>query len=264
MLKMKYDNVDDIPSEYAGLYTDNDDGTHSLTGIEGLKTESDMNALREIVKKERNMRIDVKKQLDAIGRTPDEIEEMQSRIDELEALKGDAPDADKVQKLVDAEKRRMQTQYDKLHQEKADLESKYQSAEKSLASKELSDIVRKESEKLKLLPAVYDDVLLWAERGLKRQDDGTFTTDDYQTPAEFISKLVETKAHWLPPSQGGGSGGGTGGGGAIPTGADNPYSREGWNLTKQAQMIRDKGEKIAGQYASKAGSTIGSLTRPTA
>lgn len=45
--------------------------------------------------------------------------------------------------------------------------------------------------------------------------------------------------------------------------ADNPWSAAGWNVTRQAQLVRASGLEKAAQIAKAAGSYIGA-TRPAA
>ena len=83
---------------------------------------------------------------------------------------------------------------------------------------------------------------------------------DYREAKEWLKDMQEAKPHWWPASQGGGAGGGRGGlGGAR---ADNPWTKEGWNLTKQGQFVRQFGDAKALEAAKAAGlSGLGS-TKP--
>ncbi len=57
-----------------------------------------------------------------------------------------------------------------------------------------------------------------------------------------------------------------GGGGSkingAPAGKDNPWSKDGWNITRQGSIVRALGAEKAGQIAAAARSHIGA-TRPT-
>ena len=44
---------------------------------------------------------------------------------------------------------------------------------------------------------------------------------------------------------------------------DNPWSRDGWNLTKQGMLVREDGAKAA-KLAEQAGSKVGATAPPQA
>jgi hypothetical protein len=53
---------------------------------------------------------------------------------------------------------------------------------------------------------------------------------------------------------GGGSGGSQNN---FGTGGTNPWSLDGWNMTKQGQYVRENGVEKAEQMAKSAGTTLG-------
>lgn len=77
-------------------------------------------------------------------------------------------------------------------------------------------------------------------------------------PDGFMAAIQRASdfTHFWPDSKGGGAGGGGKGGGGGGAGSDNPFSKDGWNLTKQGQLIRaDRPE--AERLAKSAGTSIG-------
>ena len=71
-------------------------------------------------------------------------------------------------------------------------------------------------------------------------------------PAAYMAVMPKIKAHWVPPTMGGGAGGGGPGSGF----ANNPFSDEQWNMTQQGTVFKaDQGR--AKKMAEAAGTTIG-------
>lgn len=79
---------------------------------------------------------------------------------------------------------------------------------------------------------------------------GEFTTDSVNT---FFAKQKEQRPHWFKDANGAGG----------KKGADNPWSAEGWNVTRQGAAVRSMGIDRAQSLARSAGSHIGA-TRPPA
>jgi hypothetical protein len=77
--------------------------------------------------------------------------------------------------------------------------------------------------------------------------------------ADWLKDMQEKRPHWWPQSQGGGARG-AGSGGVNR--ADNPWTKEGWNVTKQGQYVRTNGEAKAKTLAESVGSHLGA-TSPT-
>lgn len=113
-----------------------------------------------------------------------------------------------------------------------------------------------------LLPAAR---ALLKERGVIEfvEEDGKFSavakTDafgDIET-LKYVqewAKSDEGKA-FVPKPTGGGAQGGGGPGGRNS--GENPFSAEHWNVTKQGQIVVEKGEQYAANLARQAGTTIG-------
>jgi len=77
-----------------------------------------------------------------------------------------------------------------------------------------------------------------------------------------LKDQVEKSPHWWPTSVGGGSQGGSKSGpGGGYAGANNPWSKAGWNMTKQGSLVRTLGAVKAGEIAALAGCKIGD-TKP--
>lgn len=268
-IKMSYSDESDIPAEYKALYTEKD-GAWVLTGVEGMKSQKDVNNVAEALRKERNDHKVLRESLRNIfGEQYNltEIGERIGRVEELEALVegGDFKDPKKLEALVEA---RMKTKLSPLERQIADLTKKNADlvAENEghvtkSRTRAIHDAIREAATKVKLLPGALDDALMLAERAFIVTEDGTVVTSDNHkspgmTPSDWFSELQPTKTHWWPASQGGGAGGGQGNSPSA-----NPWSDEHWNLTEQSRIFRENSSRAA-NMAAAAGTKIGGA-RPT-
>jgi hypothetical protein len=78
-------------------------------------------------------------------------------------------------------------------------------------------------------------------------------------PKEWFKDQQDKKPHWWPQSLGGNSRGGGSGGGTLRS--ENPWSAEGWNLTRQGQAVKTMGLEKAAALAAQVGSKMGD-TKP--
>ena len=121
--------------------------------------------------------------------------------------------------------------------------------------------IRDEAIKLKLIPTAVDDAIMAGLDVLDVADDGAIVTKDKPgvTPGigagDWLKDMQDKRPHWWPQSQGGGAGQG-GRSGGVPNRADNPWSEEGWNMTKQGQLVKANEAKAA-ETAKAVGSFIG-------
>jgi hypothetical protein len=102
-------------------------------------------------------------------------------------------------------------------------------------------------------------------RHFERTEEGKILTKDGEgstpglAPNDWFKDMQETRPHWWPISQGGGS---RGGGAPLGRNADNPWSREGWNITKQGAYVRQHGDAKAAEAAKSVGATPGQTKPP--
>lgn len=268
-IELEYDTLDAVPEQVRGLFEERD-GKAVLTKINGLKTQKDINALNEALRKERGDHKAAKDALtpwNSLGKKPDEIQAQLDRIAELEAAAQGKLDEPAIQKLVES----------RLGQKTAPLERQLRERDEALqnvtrerdearqiiARRDMSDAVRSVATEMKVLGTAIPDVELFAQTALERQEDGTFITKtgipgvtpgvDVKT---MLKDLQKTRPHWWPPSEGGGAGGGNGRDG------DNPWTAANWNLTKQAEITRSQGVAAAQALAKQAGSEFGATKPP--
>lgn len=240
-LKVVHESVDDIPETYRDLYSERG-GKYVLTGVEGVKTQTDIDRLNQSLEAERQAHEQTKQKFSPWAEM--DHEDVISKLDkypELEAAAADKLDDAKIDEIVErrvdgtiksrtapidrariaAEKER-----DELREENTVLK-----AEKS--KRIIHDSVREALTKAKVLPEAFEDALMLAERIFEIQEDGTLLTKDQVgvspgiDPSSWLTEIQDRRPHWWPASQGGGSGGSGNSGGM----ANNPWSHENWNLT---------------------------------
>lgn len=268
-IKMSYTDEAEIPAEYKGLYSEKD-GAWVLTGVEGMKSQTDINKVSEALRKERNDHKVLRESLrKTFGDQYDlaEISERYGRLEELEALVegGDFKDPKKIEALVEARVKTklspLERQIAELTKRNGELASENETFQVKSRTRAIHDAVREAATKVKLLPGALDDAMMLAERTFTVTEDGTVVTNDEHkspgmTPADWFNELQPTKSHWWPSSQGGGAGGNMNGGEGK-----NPWSNEHWNITEQSRVYRQNPAR-ASNLAQAAGTKVGG-PRPT-
>lgn len=262
MLKAILDSLEGVEPHFHSLYTERN-GKYELTGIEGVKTQADIDRLQTALTKERNDHKTLKDRVSLFGdRKPEDIIAALDRIPELEAAAKGNLDEGKLNEIVEGRiksrlapiERQAQTLQQQLSEANASLEM--------LRTKDslriVTDAVRGAASKLKVVDSAVEDVTLLAERLFTIDETGAVVTKDNVgvTPGisadVWLTDMQAKRPHWWGPSQGGGAGGNRGGG----SGVTNPWSKDSWNLTEQGRIYKENSGK-AEQLAKAAGTTIG-------
>jgi hypothetical protein len=284
-LKTTYEKQDEIPDGYGDLYTERG-GKFELTGIEGVKTQADIDRINAALAKERTDHKAVKTQLTELTTSLGDIDPttVPAIVEERDALKTQVDSLAKDGKLdegkvterinaavtqavgpvkrdLDAASRQLDAERNKTkerEQEVANLKTQSRQEKIRMA-------IRDAATKANVLPTAVDDAVLVGESMFELTDAGTLVTKNDAgvtpglDPKEWAKDMQERKPHWWPASQGGGARGGTG---VNATGKDNPWSPEGWNVTAQGAKVRELGAAKAGEMAAKVGSKLGATKPP--
>ena len=270
-IELRYDNENALPEAFrnetifAELFTRNDDGSISVTGVTGMKTQKDVDSVSEALRKERNDHKVTRDRLKPWGElNAEETLTQLDRIRELEAAAGGKLDDDAINKIVDgrlAQKvgpldRQIKTigeERDALTQENAGLKN-------SIITRDRNDSVRAEATKVKSHATAVPDIEGAASVMLEQNEEGKWITKsgiEGITPGlgidGWLRDMQKLRPHWWPESEGGGARGGTGGTGF--NGA-NPWSAKSWNLTEQGKVFNDSAD-LAGRLAKAAGTSLG-------
>lgn len=262
MLKYKYANKDDIPSEYLALFTEVN-GEWVLTEVSGIKTVDDVERVQESLRKERNDHKETKRKFSGFnGMDPEEVLEKLDRVDELEAAAGGKLDDEAINKMVETRLRSrtapLERQIKQLQDTEAELRQENETYVRKDKRNSIHAQIRAAAKKAGIRETAIEDALIVGENVLELNEAGNVVTKDQVgvTPgvsAEvWFSEIKQSRPHWWPESQGAGANGGKGPG----AGAANPFSKDGWNLTEQGKLVREDRAK-AEQLAKSAGTTIG-------
>jgi hypothetical protein len=282
MLKTIYDTKDEIPVGYEDLYTEKN-GKWELTGVIGVKTQADIDRVQGALVKERTEHRATKaafapfEGLDAetIATQAHDLEEANAQ---LAALKSDGSiDETKLEPIIAA---RVAQKVAPIEREKNALGRKLSDSEKLVAAAQtevaglkttivmgnVERAIRDAAIGAKVLPSAIDDAVM---RGLRifeiSEDDHRIITKDGVgvtaglTPKDWFHDMEERAPHWWPASVGSGSGPlGRNGPNSGYAGANNPWSKEGWNVTKQGHLVKTLGEVKANEIAGQVGCVVGS------
>lgn len=259
-LQIIVEKLDDVDEKYHDLYTEKD-GKFHLTGVEGMKTQADIDRLQTALSKERSEHKALKDRVKIFdGRKFEDIQADLDRIPELEAAaKGDK----NVDELVEA---KLRSKLAPVERERDKFAKELEEAKVTIGNYETATRVRKIHDSIRTAvgkqqgfqKSAIEDAVALGERLFEVLDDGTVVTKDNVgvvpgiTAEDWLQERKNDKPHWWGSSQGGGASGSRGAGST----GDNPWTNAGWNLTEQGKIIRQD-PKRAEQLARAAGTKIG-------
>ena len=269
-IEMSYSSKDDIPSGYEELYTQEEETSPwVLTGVKNMVFQKDVDDVKEALRKESKDHKDTKGKLkEWEGLDAKETREKLDKIPELEAIAEGAKgkiDEKKMEEILTARMAQkigpLERQVETLTGERNEANVKIIDLEKQILNRDRDGIVRDAAVDMKVIDTAVPDVLLNARVVLERNEEGRFVTKDGidgVTPGldakAYLKEMQKARPHWWPVSEGGGAGGGRGG---PRTRANNPFTRELWNLTEQGRIIKDEGLEEAQRLAKAAGTKVG-------
>ncbi|MDV6347483.1 hypothetical protein R2083_08140 [Nitrosomonas sp. Is35] len=263
-LKLKLTTLDGLDSVFHELYTEQSDKTYLLTGVEGMKTQGDIDKVTQALVKERADHKALKEKFALLGdQDPVDLLAQLDRIKELEAAAAGKIDEAKINEIVEG---RLRTKLGPVERENKQLKDQLaaeQGVTAELKAKDqkrtIHDKARAAALKIGVIPEALDDILLYADNVMEITEDGRVITKDQVgvtpgvDPEVWLSEMQQKKRYWWPASQSGDSKGNGGGGGIS---GDNPWTATGWNITKQTEIL-NADQKRAEQMARSAGTYVG-------
>lgn len=265
-LKYEYEAIGDVPKGFEELYTERD-GKAVLTGVEGLKTPKDVDTLQEALRKERTDHKGLKEKFKVWGDLdPDEV---LTKLDEYPTLKELADNQGDVEgkvnslleKKIAQVKAPLERELGLLKTQSAELQAERDLLATSISRKELTDQIKTAAINAGVAPTAVDDVVIIASNHFELQDGKAVIKENAPLTQglgtqDYFAEMQNHKPHWWPASKGGGANGS----GGSPGGGDNPFSKDGWNMTRQGQLYKENPQR-AERLAEAAGTKIGG-TRP--
>ena len=279
-LKAVYEKTDEIPEGFGELYRERG-GKFELTGIEGVKTQADIDRINQALVKERADHKAAKDELTVVKTSLGEIDPttIQATLEELEEARTRLAtltaegkiDETKIQDQITAAVTRAvgpvkrdldaaQRQIEAEKQKTLAKDAENIKLQNSIKQDKIRSAIRDAVVAAKVLPTAVSDAVLVGEGMFELTEAGTLVTKNDADvtpgldPKEWAKDMMERRPHWWPASVGGGAGGGRGG---NETGKGNPWSREGWNVTAQGAYVRAHGAAKAGEMAARVGGTLG-------
>lgn len=280
-LKTIYDTEDEIPEGLKDYYVERN-GKFEIQA-EGVKTQADIDRVQEGLRKEKADHKATKEKLQAFGeldpaKIPDQLAELETVKAQLDAaIKDGKVDPEKQQATIDAhvkralgpverEKTQLQRDLDIARKTVTERDAEKAALENSIKRGKIQGTLRDAAIAAKLIPTAIDDAVQIGADSFEIAEDGRILTKESSgitagiEAKDWFKDMQEVRPHWWPASVGGGAGGGRGG---VLNRAENPWTAEGWNMTKQGQYLRANGEEKAAAAAKAAGVTIGA-TKPVA
>lgn len=271
-IELQYDSVDALPEAFRNeavfneLFTKTADGKIVLSGVNGMKTQKDVDAVKEALRKEREDHGKTKDALKPWGDlNAEEVLAQLDRIKELEAAAGGKLDEAKLNELVEGRLSQktgpLQRQIDALTKDKEALAQENAALKSQIEARDRNDAVRAIATETKVLATAIPDMEMAASVMLEKDADGNLITKSGiagLTPGlsikEWAKEMQKLRPHWWPESEGGGARGGGGGGGFA---GNNPFTHEHWSLTEQGKILQSQGREVADRLAKAAGTTVG-------
>lgn len=136
----------------------------------------------------------------------------------------------------------------------ADLKQKDQAIKESKITRELQNAMTRANVRAESV----NDFLAVAKSDFSIDDAGRVVTPDGADPDKWVADNKVKRPYFWPESRGAGASGGNGAGAM----GDNPWLNGNWNMTAQAQFLKEHGKDKAEQAAKAAGSTVGSIHPP--
>ena len=276
-IELQYENRDAVPEAFRAdtvfneIFTVQEDGRVVVTGVTGMKTDADVEQVREALRKEREDHGKTKSALKPWGELkPEEVLAQLDRIKELEAAAGGQLDEDKLNELVEGRlaqktgplERSIQT----LTEERDTAVGERDELRDQITRRDRNDVVRGVATENKAHSTAIPDIEMAASVMLERNDEGKWVTKsgiDGLTPGldvkGWMKEMQKLRPHWWPDSVSGGAGGAGGGAGF---GGANPWTADGWNMTEQGKIVQSQGREVAERMAKAAGTTIGGPRPP--
>ncbi len=280
-IKTSYDTAEEIPEGYGDLYVERN-GKFDLIGVEGIKTQADIDRQLEANRKEREENKKLKERLSMFAdidpvTLPGMLEELAEARTKLETLTTEGKlDEEKVAARIEAavnravgpvtrDKEALSRQVEAQKKIVAEKEQAVTDLQTSMRQDKIRTALRDAAVAAKVVGPAISDAVLVGESMFEFVDNKLVTKSDVEgvtpglMPKDWIKQMEEQRPHWFPLSQGGGA---RGGGGGVTTGKENPWSVEGWNVTSQGKVVREQGEAKAAEMAARVGSKLGAV-RPT-
>lgn len=252
-LQYEYASAEEIPAEFATLYAEQG-GKYVLAKVKGVAPADSVRRLESALAKERNDHRQVKQQISALGRPVEEVLADLDRIPELEAAASGKGNPEDIEKMVKARLAPLERQLQTVITERDTVKQEIEGYRTRETKAKIKDAVIAAASGAKLRPSAIEDAVTYAQLQMTVDENGNVVTKDgagvtpYLTPADWLNEILPKRPHWVEGSAGGGSSG-PGAGGHH---GEDPYSHDGWNISKQMNLWKTN-QSLAKRLAEKNG-----------
>jgi len=212
MIKTSYDSKDAIPEGFASLYTEKD-GKFVLTGVDGMKTQQDVDNVKTALGKERDLRKTAEATVTTYGGI--EAEGLRDSLDELARLrttKGKVDDSSIegiVAERLKLDKEKHQRELEAVQTKYDGLESKNTVLVNGINKGKIESALRDASAG-KVNETAINDVLFRSSMFEVSEDGAVLTRDGVgvmpgQEPQQWLETELKANTHWQKTSKGGGA-----------------------------------------------------------
>jgi len=264
-LKAVIDSLDGLDDAFHPLYTEKD-GKFLLTGVEGIKTQADIDRVNRALTQEKDAHKKTKEKFAPFADYADNADDIIQKLDGYDDLVARADGKGKNDAALAAENTELKRKVTVLERDLTKVKGDYDglvevNTELTAAQRKraIHDAVRAAATKSKMLETAVEDALFLAERVFDVMEDASVQVKEGSgygvgnKPDDWLAEIQPKRPHWWPASVGGGARGSGGGGGGF---ADNPWSNEHWNMTEQGRIYNADPAK-AERMAKSAGTEIG-------
>lgn len=252
-LQYEYASAEEIPAEFATLYAEQG-GKYVLAKVKGVAPADSVRRLESALAKERNDHRQVKQQISALGRPVEEVLADLDRIPELEAAASGKGNPEDIEKMVKARLAPLERQLQTVITERDTVKQEIEGYRTRETKAKIKDAVIAAASGAKLRPSAIEDAVTYAQLQMTVDENGNVVTKDgagvtpYLTPADWLNEILPKRPHWVEGSAGGGASG-PGAGGHH---GEDPYSHDGWNISKQMNLWKTN-QSLAKRLAEKNG-----------
>ena len=259
--KQMLESLEGLAPEVAAEYVEKDGKYHIQ--VEGMKTQADIDRVTTSLTAARTEANTFKSKLALLGdRKVEDVVTMLDRIPVLEAAAAGKLDEDKLKEMAELRARAIvapiERERDGLKTQVAEKDGIIQTFKTKESTRTIHDQIKDAAKKAGVIDEAMEDAINAGERLFILEEgtnkavvgEGKSVTQGLE-PKDWLSDLQTKKPHWFGQSVGGGAGGNRGAGGQTEL---NPFSHEGWSITKQGQMMQADAAR-ADRLAKAAGHT---------
>ena len=171
-LQTAYPEESRIPEQYRELYSKAEDGVWRLTGIEGIRTAEETNALETALIHEREELSSLKRLVESIGKKPEELAAFAAEHEQL--LNGLAETREKLDTCTE-----------QIRREKIEKSLRKAAAEKGVRTEAVNDVLARAA----AFELLDDDSVIIRSGG------------EDLSPEQWLEQQLKQSPHWLAPSR---------------------------------------------------------------